>query len=214
VKSGSPLLAEVLDADVDGTDAMTERILDACYAELLTFGVRRLSVEDVARRAGTARVTIYRRFANKPALVRAVILREGRRLLAEVDAAVDGVPAGAEQVSEGFVAVLRLLRGHPLVQRMLRTEPDLALPFVTTHAAPVIASAREYLALCLKRAARNGGFKVREPREVAELLVRLTLSFILTPESCIRLETDAEARAFVRRHLLPALGAAPGSLPG
>jgi len=201
----TPWLAEVLDGGADDVDPTTERILDACYTELLTYGVRRLSIEDVARRAGMARITIYRRFANKPALVRAVILREGRRLLSDVDAAVAGVPAGPEQIVEGFVTVLRLVRNHPLLQRMLTTEPDLALPFVTTHAAPVVALARDYLAIRLRRAAKSSHLKVRDPQEVAELLVRLTLSFLLTPESCIPLHSDADARAFVRRHVLSSL---------
>jgi len=201
----TPWLAEVLDGGADDADPTTERILDACYTELLTYGVRRLSIEDVARRAGIARITVYRRFANKPALVRAVILREGRRLLTDVDAAVAGVPAGPEQIVEGFVAVLRLVRTHPLLQRMLTTEPDLALPFVTTHAAPVVALARDYLAVRLRRVAKGSHLKVRDPQEVAELLVRLTLSFLLTPESCIPLHSDADARAFVRRHVLSSL---------
>jgi hypothetical protein len=132
-------------------------------------------------------------------------LREGRRLLSDVDAAVAGVPAGPEQIVEGFVTVLRLVRNHPLLQRMLTTEPDLALPFVTTHAAPVVALARDYLAIRLRRAAKSSHLKVRDPQEVAELLVRLTLSFLLTPESCIPLHSDADARAFVRRHVLSSL---------
>ena len=74
----------------DENDPLTERILEAGLEQLLTFGVRRLSVEDIARRLGIARVTIYRRFANKKVLVKAVIMREGRRIFAEVDAAVIG----------------------------------------------------------------------------------------------------------------------------
>src|SRR5258706_12531837 len=72
------------------TDAMTDRILDAAYASLLDFGVRNLSVEAVARRLGIARITIYRRFASKDDLLRAVLLREGRRVFALVDAAIVG----------------------------------------------------------------------------------------------------------------------------
>jgi AcrR family transcriptional regulator len=204
-----PLLTQMLDIPHEGADPMTGRILDACYEEVLTYGIRRLSVEDVARRAGTARITIYRRFPNKSVLVRAVILREGQRLLTQVDEAVEGVPLGEQQLVEGFTVILRLLRAHPLMQRVLTTEPDLALPLATTHGAPVIAAARHYLAARLRQAAKAGRLRVRDPDQVAELLVRLTLSFILTPDSCIPLRTDDDARAFVRRHLLPAVGVGP-----
>jgi AcrR family transcriptional regulator len=202
----TPWLAEVLDGGADDVDPTTERILDACYTELLTYGVRRLSIEDVARRAGMARITIYRRFANKPALVRAVILREGRRLLSDVDAAVAGVPAGPEQIVEGFVTVLRLVRNHPsapadaddrarsgaAVCHHPRRSGGRLGPGLPGHSAT--ASRQE-----------SGHLKVRDPQEVAELLVRLTLSFLLTPESCIPLHSDADARAFVRRHVLSSL---------
>jgi hypothetical protein len=48
---------------------------------------------------------------------------------------------------------------------------------------------------------------------VAEILVRLTLSFLLTPESAIALHTPDDARAFARRFLVPALtaGAPPAT---
>src|SRR5947209_3936998 len=106
MSSSRGLHAELLASKRDENDPLTERILEAGLEQLLTFGVRRLSVEDIARRLGIARVTIYRRFANKKVLVKAVILREGRRIFAEVDAAVIGLPTFDDQIVEGFVAML------------------------------------------------------------------------------------------------------------
>ncbi|MCU1355456.1 MAG: transcriptional regulator, TetR family, partial [Acidimicrobiales bacterium] len=91
------------------------RILDAARDEILTFGVRRTNVEDIARRAGVARITIYRRFPGKDELVRAVVLREGRRVFAEVDAVVAGFDDIEDQMVEGFAAILRIIRSHPLL---------------------------------------------------------------------------------------------------
>lgn len=204
----SALATEVLGRGPDRAEPMTERILDACYAELLVGGARHLSVESVARRAGTARVTIYRRFASKADLVNAVILREGRRLFAEADVMVAGAPSAEDQFVEGFVAMLTLTRRHPLVQRILADEPELLLPLATTAGQPVIALARDYLAAHLRRANQTGGLRVGDPEPVAELMVRLTLSFLLLPDSCIALETVPEARRFARRYLLPMLESA------
>jgi Zn-dependent peptidase ImmA (M78 family) len=42
-----------------------------------------------------------------------------------------------------------------------------------------------------------------DPDAVAEVLVRITLSFLVTPDSCIPLDSERQARAFARRFLVP-----------
>lgn len=188
-------------ADETG-DAMTDRILDDAYGSLLAFGIRNLSVEEVARRSGIARITIYRRFANKDELFRAVLFREGRRIFAEVDSVIAGLSA-EEQLVEGFATTLSTVRRHPLVQRTLATEPEMLASLLITQGGPVIGLARDYLAGHVRRGQRAGHLRKFDPQGVAELAVRLSLSFLLTPESCIPMEGDDEARAFARRYLLP-----------
>ena len=65
-------------------DAAAEAILDAALVEFDRHGIRRVSLEDVARRAGVSRTTIYRRFANREELVAAVMDRENARLFADI----------------------------------------------------------------------------------------------------------------------------------
>ena len=59
------------------------------------------SVEDVAKRAKVARVTVYRRFAGKDALVEAVILRELRRFQADLAGAVAASTSRRTSSSKG-----------------------------------------------------------------------------------------------------------------
>lgn len=190
---------------VDDGNPTTVGILDASYEQLLAFGLRRTSVEDIAQRAGVARITVYRRFGGRDELIRAVLLREGRRVFAIVDAAVAGIDDADEQLVEGFVAILSATRSHPLLQRLLETEADATVSSLTTHGAPVMALGREFLAGHLLRAQRNGRLEPFDVRVVAEILVRLTLSFLLTPESIVPLATDDEARQFARRFVIPAV---------
>src|ERR1044071_4042148 len=75
-------LAEVLERpgpDADDHDEVTTRLLDAAYDQFCRMGIRRSTMEDVARRAGVSRITAYRRFATKDALVAQVVRREFRR---------------------------------------------------------------------------------------------------------------------------------------
>lgn len=204
-----PLLTSFLAPDLPADDAMTRRILDASLDQLLEFGVRHFAVEDVARRVGINRITIYRRFAGKDDLLTAVILREGRRLFAEVDATIAGLATAEEQIVEGFVAGLSGVRRHRLLRRVLAVEPDMVASLLISHGAAVVALAREYLAGHARRGQRAGQLAAFDPDGVAELAARLSLSFLLTPESCIPLESDEELRAFARQYLLAGLATTP-----
>ncbi len=53
-----------------------EQILDAALAILRAGGYRELSLDEVARRAGTAKSSIYRRWPSKAALVAEIVRRE------------------------------------------------------------------------------------------------------------------------------------------
>ncbi len=67
-----------------GADTTTEAILDAAVVEFEQHGFRRVALDDVARRAGVSRTTIYRRFSNKDELIAAVIERENVVLFADI----------------------------------------------------------------------------------------------------------------------------------
>ncbi|MFY9264381.1 MAG: TetR/AcrR family transcriptional regulator [Solirubrobacterales bacterium] len=191
--------------DAPEPDQTTDRILESALGQFEDFGLRRATIEDVARRASVSRITIYRRFPRKELLIEAVILRELRSFLAQLDAAVARYENTDDRLVEGFVFTLNFLRGHTLLNRLLKTEPESLVPYLTVEAGPILAAAREFLT------ARIGEEVCAErppplSLEVAgELLARLVLSFLLTPDSVARLETTDDARQFALRHLAPLL---------
>jgi len=67
-----------------GADNTAEAILDAAVVEFEQHGFRRVALDDVARRAGISRTTIYRRFRNKDELIAAVIERENVALFTDI----------------------------------------------------------------------------------------------------------------------------------
>ncbi|MEU7577224.1 TetR/AcrR family transcriptional regulator [Streptomyces sp. NPDC041068] len=172
-------------------DALTERILDAAREQFMTFGPRRSTVDDVAKRARVSRVMVYRRIGNKEALVSACLLREYRRFVGEVDEAVVAqLPAMEDRIVEGFVVVLRHIREHPLIGGLMRLEPKTMLPFLTLGSGPAFLAMRGYLTDRLRRARRAEGRQESDPTPVAELMVRITVSFLLDPVSCFALDED------------------------
>lgn len=184
-------------------DLVAERILDAALEQFRLAGIRRSSVQDIARRAGVSRVTVYRRFPQKDALVRAMAAREARRVIAAIDAQTGPVEPFCERIAEGFLAAVRAVRAHPVIRQLLAVEPDELLRYLTIDGEQIIAIATEYAATQIRRAQRDGDAPHYDPEPVAEILARLIHSLLLTPTGGIPLEDEQRVRAFARAHLAP-----------
>jgi AcrR family transcriptional regulator len=201
------LLAPILQTALDGApheaapDATSERILVAALAQFEDFGIRRTTMEDVARGARMSRVTVYRRFPQKERLVEAVILTEAHRFFAELEEAVARLDSAEDRIVEGFAHTLAAAREQRLLNRLLRTEPEMLLPHLTVNGGLVLAAGTEFLARQMRIA--RSGVPEAETRAVAELVARLVLSFLLTPESTVALESPRETRRFARRYIAP-----------
>ncbi len=182
-----------------------ERILDAALRQFELFGIRRSTVEDITRRSGLARVTLYRNFANKDAIVEAVLLRELERFLSDLAAEAGGYDEAEDKLVEGFVFTLNTLRGHALLQRLLATEAETVLPFLTVEGDGVVRTASSFLAHQLAVALPDDHRTQLELLEVAEVTVRVIVSFVLTPSQNVALGDDDALRSFARRYLVPPL---------
>jgi AcrR family transcriptional regulator len=79
------LLALALEPEVEPAgDPISERILDAALELATSSGIRNLTMDDVSQRAAVGRMTVYRRFGSKAAVVDALAIRECRRCLAAI----------------------------------------------------------------------------------------------------------------------------------
>ncbi|MFF0490574.1 TetR/AcrR family transcriptional regulator [Nocardia sp. NPDC003482] len=194
-----PILARILEKPrSDG-----EQLLESALSAFLDFGIKRTSMGEIARRAGISPATLYRRFESKNDLVEAVGVREAQLFVAEIEQRVGSIDDGADQLVEVFVAFITLLARNELLQRLLRTEPEVILPRLTTEAGPILAVGRAYLAEKL-RALRDPGDELDfDPDLVAEIMARLAQSLALTPDGLIPLGDEGAARDFARRTLLP-----------
>ncbi|EWM16914.1 TetR/AcrR family transcriptional regulator [Kutzneria sp. 744] len=175
-------------------------ILDAAVGELRDYGLRRTSVDNVARRAGLSRATVYRRFENKNMLVQAALVRESARFFGEIVAAVGPLPTAEQRLVEGFVVGLRKVRTDALLTRLLISDPEELVPYLTLRGAGVIAAASEFL---VQQYREVGSSMSRDPRVLAEMLVRLAISFTLTPAGSVAVDDDTAMRDFARSYLVP-----------
>ena len=199
------LLHEAASETADsGHDVRAAEIIDAAQRQFELFGVARSTVDDIARRAKVSRVTVYRRFPGKDAFV---ILRGLRRFLADLDAVIRAHQDYDELLVEGFLFTLNAMRSNRLLQRLLESEPEAALPYLTTNGSPFIGAGRDYLAGYLIDLAPkfDDDRSEEELITVAEITVRLILSFLLTPQTTVDLDDPEQAREFAQRYLRPLL---------
>lgn len=199
MKDASALLDLVLGHDEN--DPVAETILDAALDEFMSYGLRRTNVDVVAKRAKLSRATLYRRFDGKDALVQAVLVRECRRFFTSIVTATGHLSTVEDRLVEGFVTGVRYARDDPLMNRLMASDPEALLPYLTVNGALVIAVARDFLVQQGEQHGELPKIDGREPAGVAELFVRLAISFTLTPESCIPLSTDDDVRKFASNYL-------------
>lgn len=183
-----------------------EHLLESALSAFLDFGIKRTSMGEVARRAGISPATLYRRFESKSDLVEAVSVREAQRFVADIEERVQAITDSADQLVEIFVVFISSLAHNELLQRLLRTEPDLILPRLTIQAEPILAVGRAYLADKLRDLHQDDSDPDFDADLVAEIMARLAQSLALTPDGLIPLGDEAAAREFARRTLLPMMG--------
>jgi AcrR family transcriptional regulator len=182
-------------------DELAVAILDAALRQFEVLGIAKSSVEDIAKRAKVARVTVYRRFPGKDAVVEAVLLRELHRFQADLTAAVAPFDDPEDQLVEGFVFTVRTIRSHRLLQRLLETEPEELLPHLTTNGAPFLEIGRAFLAARMA-SELDDGRAFEELVVAADIASRLVISYAITPGAPIDLDDPEAARDFARTHLV------------
>lgn len=201
-----PLLLKALAADAaeHDDDALATRILDATVQEAAAGGLRRLAIEDVARRAGTTRVTVYRRFGRREDLIEAMAVRETRRFLALMRKTIEPFDRIEDKGAEAFVAGLRFMRAHPVARRAIESEPEAIVQYLRADDGLLFGLGREFVAEGLREAAP--GLPVDE---AAETLARIFVSFLLLPDSVVPFGDEDAVRDYVRRCIAPLSRAAP-----
>jgi len=199
-------MAGMLDAGPAlGEDELLDRVTAAALDQFADFGIRRSTIDDVARRAGVSRVSVFRRVASKRGLVEIVIAREIRRGMTELDAAWERGQSLEERLVLGLSSAVRYVSGHPLFDRLLRSEPEFLLPLLTVDGGPVLALYRSLIADRLRVEIRAGRAATADVDVAAEVIARLALSLLLTRQGEITLDDNDSVLALVRLVLEPML---------
>jgi AcrR family transcriptional regulator len=187
-------------------------ILEATLEQLALTGVRRTSTDDIARRAGVNRATLYRRFGGRDQLLGSAYLHEATRAIAALEERVPPIPepgAGgdfdpADNVVAVFLEALRLARDNPVLRRMIEVDRDETLAALTVGAGPVLDFAAQVMVDRITALHRwRGTEPPADARALGYTLARLMQSLVLTPGSGPRLRTRAQQEEYARSVVVP-----------
>ncbi len=142
---------------------LADPILEAAHGTVIDFGLRRTTVSEVARRAGVSRMTVYRRYPDGAALIRALMAREFGAVLTRALDEVGECASAGERLVEAVTRMLELLIEHPLLLRLLAVDPELLLPYVTGSPGRFQHNARATLRAAIAAGQVDGSVRAGDP---------------------------------------------------
>jgi len=113
-----------------GVSASDDPVLGAAHEAILEIGLGRLTLAEVARRAGVSRMTVYRRYDDLDRLVSALLVVEFGAVIAEAAERARRESDGRAQLVREVLYVTRSTADHPLMRRILELDPQMLMPLV------------------------------------------------------------------------------------
>lgn len=182
---GSVALGDLPETDTE----MQDQILDAALRSFSTRGVKGTSMATLAREARISRAWLYRNFDCRDTIVRALLVREGRRL-AEVLVAADRPERSTEEtVTETFIYVIGYGRQHHLFSEVAEQDTGPLARATVDALESYLIDRREIAA--------------PDARIAAETIVRLIISILTTPDLATNFGNKEELRTYAYRTIPP-----------
>ncbi|MGW4329824.1 TetR family transcriptional regulator [Nocardia sp. NPDC004573] len=162
-------------------DLLRTSVLDAMRELLTERDWSKITLGDVAARAGVSRQTLYNEFGSRSGLTQAYALRLADFLVDHVDAAINGNVGDVRAAfRDGMANFFFDAASDPLVQSLVAGEVKLdLLRLITLDAGPLLEHATERLSRAFQHSWVAS--TAAESDVIAHALVRIALSYIPTP---------------------------------
>ncbi len=184
------------------SEQQADKILDATYSLLSRYGLRRTSMEDIVRESGVSRATLFRRFHSRDELLQNLMTREITRFLEGLGERLKTVTDPRDRLVEIFVYFTEIAPKHTVLRRLLETDQETVLPLLTVNSDRLLSIGNNYIRSELLLAAKAGYRLTASPDICAELLTRLSHSYLLNPGSVVPLDDTKKLRRLFRSTVL------------
>jgi AcrR family transcriptional regulator len=191
--------------ELAGSTEAEARILDAAERCIRRYGIRRTSMQEVARVAGFSRAWLYRHFPDKESLVSAVLLRTDEAFWRASRDHIDAEPTLVHQVVAA-VSFARAQAPSELFLGLMETEPDTATAMIATGLRMQLPAMARFWHPYVEAARTRG--EVRADLDVAraaEWIFRMVLSVATIPGESFDADDPADLTAFFAEHLVRGL---------
>jgi AcrR family transcriptional regulator len=179
----------------------SDQLLDAVLEVATSFGLSKLSMSDVAAHAGVSRPTLYKHFSSKGELVAAAVQREAAVVVGEVLRAAEPLDDPVDALQAAIESVLVQTRDHPLLQRILRTEPEALLPLLVTDGGgqdTTVVGGFVRAVTAQLVAEKSPELSASGRHRLADMIARLMISYAVNPSP----EPPEEVASSVARILI------------
>ncbi|MEU3011611.1 TetR/AcrR family transcriptional regulator [Nocardia asteroides] len=177
-----------------------QRILAAAVEMAETTGLRKVAMDEIARRARVGRATLYLHFSGRDDLISAMIEDQLAQFFADVQAVLDQHENSEDRLVYGFAHAFRLLDSHRAVRKILEVNPEVLYP-------AIIGDSR---ALSMGRILVESSMgaddlpAAESSRSLfAEHVARMFHTYVLIPTQLVDMAAPGVAEDFARRFLLP-----------
>lgn len=180
------------------------QILAAAEVVFERFGIAKTTMDDVACEVNVSRPTVYRYFADRDALVTALIEARSRRLFDRARDYIRSREGIVEQLVDGLIYLVDHGRRDPVVRLIVSPEHmDLATALVGSSGLATRLTAEMWAPIIDDARARG---EIRADRDTAEICQWIALvELILVGRMDFGDDGDPEHRAMLTKFLVPGI---------
>lgn len=181
--------------------SLSDQILEAAASCVLAYGVDRVTLAEIARRAGVSRPTVYRRFPDTQSILAALLTA---RIVGVLDETGNQGP-GRSALVDRMVRVAARLRHDEVIMAVLHSAPEVAMVYIaerlgTSQQILIDALAGE-LKLAQEVSSKRDRVRAGDPRQLATMCLLITQSAIQSAQM-VEPILDADALAVELTHAL------------
>ncbi|QDQ98370.1 TetR/AcrR family transcriptional regulator [Tomitella fengzijianii] len=155
-----------------GAHTVDDAILDSAARTVVDLGVGRLTVAEVARRAGVSRPTVYRRWSGMEEVLAALLTREILHI-------ADDLPHVARDRADlvhHVVDITWQIGGHAVLHTVLHQSPDVFRTYVLTRLGASQRALIDVLTAHIAHLQRLGEVRRGDPEQLATMVLLMAQS--------------------------------------